>query len=75
MKARITLLLMAAALGLIRVFALYIPLAYFSAQVFGLNGLFGGIALANIIAGIVALLWVRHARTTEEPLRSAEPNG
>jgi len=65
----------AAALGLIRVFALYIPLAYFSAQLFGLKGLFGGIASANIIAGIIALLWVRHARETEETLRSAEANG
>jgi Na+-driven multidrug efflux pump len=65
----------AAALGLMRMFALYIPLAYFSAQLYGLSGLFGGIALANIIAGILALLWIRHARKREEPLRSAEANG
>lgn len=57
--------LAAASLSLIRMFALYIPLAYFGGQLFGLRGLFGGISLANIVAGIIALLWLAHARKRE----------
>jgi putative MATE family efflux protein len=54
--------LAAASLSLIRMFVLYIPLAYFGAQLFGLRGLFGGISVANVVAGIIALLWLAHAR-------------
>jgi Na+-driven multidrug efflux pump len=57
--------LAAASLSLIRMFVLYIPLAYFGGQLFGLRGLFGGISLANIVAGIIALLWLAHARKRE----------
>lgn len=57
--------LAAASLSLIRMFVLYIPLAYFGGQLFGLRGLFAGISLANVIAGIIALLWLAHARTRE----------
>jgi len=57
--------LSAAALSLIRMFVLYIPLAYIGGRLLGLRGLFGGICLANILAGIIALLWLAHERRTE----------
>ena len=53
--------LIAAALSLIRMFVLYIPLAYTGAQLFGLRGLFAGMCLANIIGGIISLFWIAHA--------------
>ena len=46
-------------LNLVRMFFLYIPLSYIGAAAAGLNGVFWGMALANIIAGAAAFLWVR----------------
>jgi len=63
--------LIAVSLSIIRMFLLYIPLAYLGAHVFGLNGLFAGIALANILAGTVAVLWIRRAR---KRIESDPPN-
>jgi Na+-driven multidrug efflux pump len=57
--------LAAASLSLIRMFVLYIPLAYFGGRLLGLRGLFGGMSLANIVAGVIALLWLAHARKRE----------
>ena len=56
----------AAALSLIRMFVLYIPLAFIGGRLFGLKGLFAGICLANILAGIIALLWLAHERKRQE---------
>jgi putative MATE family efflux protein len=58
--------LSAAALSLVRMFVLYIPLAFIGGRLFGLRGLFGGICLANILAGIIALLWLAYERRTEK---------
>jgi putative MATE family efflux protein len=52
--------LLAAAVNFIRVFVLYIPLAYAGSLLLGATGLFAGVSLANVLAGIVSLLWIKH---------------
>lgn len=51
--------LSAAALNLVRMFALYVPLTFVGSRWFAMEGLFGGVALANVLAGIISLLWMR----------------
>ena len=46
--------MLAAALSLLRMVILYIPLAYAGSYLFALNGVFGAATLANVVAGIVA---------------------
>ncbi|MCP4651967.1 MAG: MATE family efflux transporter, partial [Candidatus Omnitrophica bacterium] len=48
----------AALISIVRVFVFYIPFAYCGAKLFGLFGIFAGITIANICAGVVALCWV-----------------
>ncbi len=49
----------ATGLSLIRVFGLYVPLAYLGAHLAGLTGIFGGILAANLVAGGLAFGWWR----------------
>jgi len=51
--------LVATGLNLVRMFLLYIPFAYFGSLINGLFGLFCGLCLANIIAGLIAIYWNR----------------
>jgi putative MATE family efflux protein len=51
--------LQSALLTLLRLFVLYVPLAFAGSSLFGLRGIFGAAALANIIAGVAAYLWLR----------------
>lgn len=51
--------LVSAGLQLTRVFLLYIPLACLGSHLLGLVGLFAGIALADVLAGTIALICVR----------------
>lgn len=44
-----------------RILVLYVPMAFYGQQIFGLAGIFGAYALANIISGIGAYLWARHS--------------
>lgn len=46
------------AISLIRLFVLTIPLAWIGSQWYQAPGLFGGIALANVIAGMLAVIWL-----------------
>jgi putative MATE family efflux protein len=46
------------ALNLIRMLALYIPFVLFGAWKFGFVGLLAGVALSNICAGIISVVWV-----------------
>jgi MATE family, multidrug efflux pump len=39
-------------------FTLWIPFAWAGAQIAGTSGLYGGLTLANIIAGVIAYIWV-----------------
>ncbi|PCJ17247.1 MAG: MATE family efflux transporter [Gammaproteobacteria bacterium] len=43
-----------------RLFVLYIPFAYWGSQWNGIEGLYMGCALANVLAGCVAWGWIRH---------------
>lgn len=79
--------LSAAALNIIRMFVLYVPLAWLGGKLFGLYGLFGGLTVANLLAGLVAMIWMLRAGrsraaavsragpepTVEQVQRSAEP--
>jgi putative MATE family efflux protein len=48
-----------ALLTLLRLFVLYVPLAFVGSALFGLRGIFVAAALANVLAGIAAYLWLR----------------
>jgi len=41
----------------VRMFVLYIPLAYFGGQLYGVNGIFAAACISNLIVGIGAYLW------------------
>ena len=45
------------AITLVRMFALYLPLAWLGSQVWGLPGVFAGACAANALAGLGSLLW------------------
>jgi putative MATE family efflux protein len=58
--------LISAALNIIRLFVFFVPLSFAGSRLFHLKGLFWGMSTAEILAGAVAILWVR------EVLRRAE---
>ena len=45
-------------IALVRMFVLAIPLAWFGAQYAGVFGLFAGLAAGNLLAGVLAYVWV-----------------
>jgi Na+-driven multidrug efflux pump len=49
----------AAALNFARMFVLYAPLSLLGSRLFGLAGVFAGMALANVLAGVAALAMLR----------------
>ena len=51
--------LKAAALSALQMIVLCIPLAYAGSKLFGVEGIFGGMALSNVIAGRIAIAWTR----------------
>jgi Na+-driven multidrug efflux pump len=53
----------AVAISLTRMFVLTVPLAYGGSMLWGVNGVFAGISLANILSGIMAWSWFKHRRT------------
>ena len=61
----------AAAVAYLRLVGLYIPLAVLGRALAGLAGLFGGLAVGNIVAGITAYLWVQ--RATVAPAAGVNP--
>lgn len=44
-----------------RILVLYVPLAFLGQQLYGLAGIFGAYALANVISGIGAYAWARRS--------------
>ncbi len=58
--------LTAAALSLLKAPVLVLVLAWIGNQLFGIAGIFAGMALSNVIVGLLAYLWTRR-------LRSARP--
>ena len=49
----------AAILALVRMFALYIPLALLGSRIFGLRGIFAAASAANLVIGAVSFSWIR----------------
>lgn len=47
-------------ISVLRLFVLTIPLAWLGSWLFSFAGLFGGIALANLLAGIATVAWLAH---------------
>lgn len=45
-------------ISMLRLFVLTIPLAWIGSRLYSLPGLYGGVAVANLIAGIVTLGWL-----------------
>ena len=62
----------AAALSLIRMFALYVPLAFLGSRLLGLKGIFGGIAIANFGTAAVSTIWIRRQMTKTELHKPAD---
>jgi len=62
---------LAAAVIIIRTFVFVVPLAYVGAQLLDVRGAFAGIAVGNVVAGIVALAIVW--RTLRHPIPSDAP--
>ncbi len=54
-------------LSLLRMFVLYVPLAYAGSVLLGLNGVWWAALGANATSGIIAILWFRRAFTRMEP--------
>ena len=55
--------LISAGLNFFRLFVLYIPLSYVGGRYIGLKGVYWGVTVSNVAAGIISLLWIR--RTCE----------
>ncbi len=49
----------AGALMVLRMFVVYVPLAYAGSRIMGIQGVFGAAAIANIVAGVAAYFWLR----------------
>ena len=62
--------MVAAALNILRMFGLYVPLAWLGSKLYGLGGLFAGLSLANMIAGVVALVWMHVASADGARMKS-----
>jgi len=45
------------AITLVRMFALYVPLAWLGSHLWGLDGVFAGACAANVLVGLGSLLW------------------
>jgi len=46
-------------MSLVRMFVIYIPLAFVGKAFFGLSGIFAAAAVSNILAGLIAYTWNR----------------
>ena len=51
-------------LGVTRMMLLYLPLALVGRQWFGIAGIFGAYAVANLLSGLLSYLWARRAAHT-----------
>lgn len=55
--------MLALKVSLIRLFLMYLPLGWLGNQLFGLEGLFSALVLANILTAIIAWVWMRKKLT------------
>lgn len=63
----------ATALAIARMFVLYVPLAYLGSMLFGVPGIFGAAAVANIATGIAAWLWLNRVLASGEIATTPQP--
>lgn len=56
----------AAVLTLLRMFVLYLPLAYVGSHLLGIEGIFAAAVIANFVAGAAAFYWLRRQLTAIE---------
>jgi putative MATE family efflux protein len=58
----------AALLAVARMLVCYVPLSYLGGRLYGMQGMFLGVAVANVIAGVTSRLWLRREidRTAEQ---------
>jgi Na+-driven multidrug efflux pump len=59
--------LQATLLTVLRLFVLFIPLAFLGSTLFGLHGIFGAAAAANGLVGVAACLWLRRILASSRP--------
>ncbi len=70
----------AAILSILRMAVLYIPLALLGSELFQLDGIFGAATISNLVAGTIAIIWLRHSikkdktmlHTTPQPVKEME---
>jgi Na+-driven multidrug efflux pump len=58
----------AVVVSILRMVVIYLPLAYAGSLIAGVHGIFVATGIANLLAGLVAYLWIR--RVTEHALMS-----
>jgi len=54
------------AMVLIRMFFLYVPLAYLASKFLGINGIFFATCLSNLAVGFLSFLWIRKSCADEK---------
>ncbi|HUT56871.1 MAG TPA: MATE family efflux transporter [Phycisphaerae bacterium] len=62
----------AAILNILRMFGLYVPLAWLGGKLFGLYGLFGGLTVSNVVGGLVAMVWMLRASRRAAQVAAAQ---
>jgi len=61
----------AAILSILRMVVLYIPLALLGSELFQLDGIYGAATISNIVAGGIAVLWLRHSIKNDKSMSLA----
>jgi putative MATE family efflux protein len=61
-------------LSILRLFIFYVPIAYLVSFQYGLEGLFWGCVVANLLMACVSLTWFRRALEQNQHLQSSEAN-
>ncbi len=63
----------ALALSILRLFAFYVPIASLGSYLFGLEGLFWGCVIANVVTSILAYTWFNRNLKKEMALQTVAP--
>jgi hypothetical protein len=51
-------------------FVLYVPLALLGSRLFGLRGIFGAAAIANLVTAAASFIWIRRVVTIAKTVES-----
>ncbi|MFT7219865.1 MAG: putative MATE family efflux protein [Candidatus Azotimanducaceae bacterium] len=55
-------------MSIVRMFVIYVPLAFLGKALYGIQGIFVATAIANLAMGAIAFTWNRHTYKPTEPL-------